>query len=326
MTLRDRKLSNVLERDVDLLLLEEVQCNPRFAEWISDRSGLQDDYDLVGAWNSLVTADGESDLVIVFNEGVRTKQLPEFPTNHLALMIENKIDAAFQPDQANRYRRRGEAGIEEGQWSGYVTVLIAPKRYLETMTDEHVFDVTIPYEEIARELDSYGDARSKWRADVLRQAAKGRMAHSRPIVADEHVTRLMNELHRKITDNGFGLVLHPDKDWNVASASWYTFPRPSLPPGTSLDHRTAEGVVCLNVGRTRAEDVAKALTHLLPEGAMIEQRGMATIILFRVEPLDLTSTAEEQHDSYHEALCKALELRNWAAGCRPEFASIPRQN
>ena len=323
--IRNHCLDRVIERDIDLLLLEEVHCNTNFAGWLRDRSEIGGNCTFDNAWNSLATADGESDLIAIYNEGKLTRQRPQDEPVHIALMIENKIDAAFQPNQAERYRKRGQAGIEAGHWSKYVTILFAPKQYIKNMTGEHVFDLAISYEEAAKELNSYSDPRSLWKAEVLRQAAKGKMAHSRPIVPDEHVTELMNTLHKRIAAKGFGLTLPSERPWNVSSASWYLFPKPSLPPGTTLDHRTSEGIVCLNVNRSSASDVAKALTHALPEGAMIAQRGKATIILFKVEPLDLTSTVEDQYISYWESLRKALELRNWAAEYRDEFASIPRQ-
>lgn len=322
--IRENNLSNVLERDVDLLLLEEVQCNPRFAEWLRDRSSIPDDYELIGAWNSLATTDGESDLVVVYNEGVRARQRPDDEPFHLALMIENKIGAEFQPDQADRYRIRGEAGMTASQWSQYTTALLAPERYIKSMTGEHVFDVTITYEEIAQELASYGDARSDWRSEILRQAARDRMAHSRPIIPDQDVTYLMSRLHEMAAAKQINLELPSTRTWNMASASWYTFPKQGAPAGISLDHRASEGIVCLNVKRTKSEDITKVVANILPEGAMIEQRGMATIIFFHVESLDLTRGAEEQFDAYWSALRRAVELRDWAMEYRPILASIPR--
>lgn len=325
-SLRGNNLSNVLERDVDLLLLEEVQCNPRFAEWFRDRAEIHDDYELIGAWNSLATADGESDLVIVYDEGIRARQRPDDEPFRIALMIENKIGAMFQPDQAARYRRRGDSGIETSQWSEYTTALVAPETYIQTMSGEHVFDVIMTYEEVAQELESYDDVRSRWRAEVLRQAAKGRIAHSRPMTPDENVTHLMERLHEMASSKGVGLDLPSSRKWNVATASWYTFPRGGLPSQISLDHRVSEGIVCLNLKRTQASDAAKIVAHQLPHGAVIEQRGKATIIFLRTDPLDINGHAEEQFDSYWNALNKAMDLRNWAMDNRTMLASIPQNS
>lgn len=43
------------------------------------------------------------------------------------ILIENKLDAAFQPQQAERYRTRGDAYLQNGECDRWVTVLLAPR-------------------------------------------------------------------------------------------------------------------------------------------------------------------------------------------------------
>src|SRR4029077_11477868 len=64
---------------------------------------------------------GESDVLLVVD-------LED--ADRLALMIEDKINAPFQPEQANRYQQRGEQGIQDGQWKRFTTCLCAPEGYL----------------------------------------------------------------------------------------------------------------------------------------------------------------------------------------------------
>ena len=88
----------VSERDIDLLLLEELVSSPVFRKWLVDKV-YQDDQpagQLVGVWHS-VSRDslGESDLVYVEQdeEGRR------------AILIENKIDAVHNRNRPNATSR-----------------------------------------------------------------------------------------------------------------------------------------------------------------------------------------------------------------------------
>src|SRR5262245_12113083 len=88
-------LACVRERDVDLLLLEELCVDDAFRRWFAERAlgaGANAAAGAFrGAWQSVSEAGlGESDLVVDFDG-------PD--GRGLRLLVENKIDAPFQPDQ-----------------------------------------------------------------------------------------------------------------------------------------------------------------------------------------------------------------------------------
>ena len=58
----------VIERDIDLLLLEELKVSPTFARWFAAQvAGVDTFGSTSGAWHSVVDAEhGESDLIFVF--------------------------------------------------------------------------------------------------------------------------------------------------------------------------------------------------------------------------------------------------------------------
>jgi hypothetical protein len=64
------------------------------------------DAEVIETHLSLFNKDGESHLVIIY----RVKNSEE----RVAFLIEDKIDAGFQPAQAQRYRVRGDDGISKG--------------------------------------------------------------------------------------------------------------------------------------------------------------------------------------------------------------------
>ena len=115
-------LEAVSERDVDLLILEEMSVNRTFIEAFLAEIGL-DELQQWKVFHSVTdSALGETDLLVrLVLGGGRTR----------AVLIENKIDAIAQPEQANRYKLRGEAGIENGDWGSFSTCIMAPERYLQ---------------------------------------------------------------------------------------------------------------------------------------------------------------------------------------------------
>lgn len=109
------------ERDIDLLLAEELMVDETFAYWFAVTVGLADVAGLVDVWVSKSDNLGESDLIALYDctDGSRT-----------ALMVEDKVDAPMQPDQAGRYRLRGQREVAAGLCSRYRVVLCAPSAYL----------------------------------------------------------------------------------------------------------------------------------------------------------------------------------------------------
>src|SRR5262245_25450683 len=103
MPLPELRLESVDERDIDLLLLEELEVSEPFRRWFWSSCGLgyPEHCAMAGVWHSISHPKfGESDLIVLVCDGAGPAT---------ALLVENKVDAPPQPDQATRYRRRGEA-------------------------------------------------------------------------------------------------------------------------------------------------------------------------------------------------------------------------
>lgn len=104
----------VTERDIDLLILEELAVNEDFCRWLVRRLPGEPNYqNTLGAWHSVCdTTLGESDIVYAFVAATGKR---------IAVLIENKIGAPPQPEQAERYKQRGSKGIDRGDWDDCVT-------------------------------------------------------------------------------------------------------------------------------------------------------------------------------------------------------------
>src|ERR1700756_3900990 len=94
---------DVTERDMDFLFAEELECDPVFRAWFLDRTGSSEGAQgLLRVGRSISTRHGETDLLLVHRAHDGSRR---------AVMIENKVAAAFMPLQAERYRLRGEGGF-----------------------------------------------------------------------------------------------------------------------------------------------------------------------------------------------------------------------
>lgn len=81
---------------------------------------------------------GTADLVLHLWQGKRLQAL---------VLIENKIDAGFTPDQPQRYRISRDAHIADGVAPLVATLLMSPSIYIGGSRLKDVFDGALPYED-----------------------------------------------------------------------------------------------------------------------------------------------------------------------------------
>jgi hypothetical protein len=99
-------------------------------------------------------AFGENDVEIV-----AAIQRPGEVETRVGLLIEDKVDARQGINQAERYRARAEFRVQDGSWSEFKCVLVAPQKYLEAAYPEgdvgnSGWDCLISFEDIAACLKS----------------------------------------------------------------------------------------------------------------------------------------------------------------------------
>ncbi|MBU1309269.1 MAG: PD-(D/E)XK nuclease superfamily protein [Gammaproteobacteria bacterium] len=154
---------SLTERDVDLLLLEELLVSESFANWfVSEVTRQSSPIRIIGAWHSVSDALlGESDLIVKFEAAAGLTE---------AILIENKIDAAAQIEQGYRYKMRGEKGIANGEWVKFTTCLFAPQSYIDRNAEP--YDVEISYEQVVAFFQTQADVRSRYRAAFLQEAVE----------------------------------------------------------------------------------------------------------------------------------------------------------
>ena len=273
-----------------MLILEEINVSSDFSSWFYSKVMSESPAPkLIGAWHSVVDGDlGESDLVAIYENG------------H-AILIENKIDAVEQPQQAERYRLRGEKGVVDKKWKLFTTCMIAPEEYLQKVTG---YDSTICYEDLVGWFGSIGDRRSMWRKYILQEAIEQNRRGHNP-ETDINVTKFWTNYWQYATANHPELGMQkPDKKPSQASFIYF---KPSLPNGLSLVHKLDKSAVDLQIAGMagRVDEFSDIFADLDVE---VVTTGKSAAFRRMVPLIDHTASFESQKDIVEEALVKAEEL------------------
>jgi hypothetical protein len=151
-------IESIQERDIDLLLLEELSCNFAFAYWFTHETGLPELKEVNGAWKSINEFGlGETDILF------------DYDSEHkrVYLLIENKIDASFQNEQYARYLQRAAKYLDHKNCDEAYCLLVAPQKYCENQNN---FESYLSYESIATRLEGEASPRSIFKSQLLRIA------------------------------------------------------------------------------------------------------------------------------------------------------------
>ena len=148
-------VESVQERDIDLLIIEELNVNLEFCDWFVNQLDLEKPSSKIKAFRSISDYGlGETDILISYQTRSKTK----------FILVENKIDASFQDNQFERYKERGDNYVNNNKCDEYQIVLIAPRSYCETQSS---FSSFISYESIKKFFTDQNEARSNYKGEIL---------------------------------------------------------------------------------------------------------------------------------------------------------------
>lgn len=224
-------LPRLYERDIDVLLQEELIFNEAVCNIFSSALGLNDPLQVSECSLSVVDGTGETDLLARFLVDGKSG----------VLLIENKIDAAFQPTQPERYKARANEMANNGQ-AAYC-ILIAPTRYMDGNAAAAHFDACVTYEDVARAIGSQDTERAKHRAALLLRAVQQAKSSYIVIPAPE-VTTMWQRIYEiaRAEFPSLGMKAPTDKGEN----SWWVIFKGNLPPRITVDWKVKNGVVDLS--------------------------------------------------------------------------------
>ncbi len=178
------------ERDIDLLLIEQLHVSPGFIDQFSTMLGLPG-AEVEKVQHSVYREHGETDVLVTASHAGR----------RVAVMIEDKIGAQMQPDQCERYHLRGEALCETGAVDSYCTVLCAPASYISGVPTTERWQKRISFQDIAEIIKEEAFPGWEWRAALLIGAAgkQGRAyaASDRASVQYDSIIAELKEAYRE---------------------------------------------------------------------------------------------------------------------------------
>lgn len=171
------KFSDVSERDMDLLFLEEFASSLEFLNIFLSKINLEN-ADIIEVEQSKVDMEyGESDMTLIVEKDNKKH----------GILIENKIDAIAMANQYGRYVERGKIGVKNGEYNDFSVFIVAPREYLAANDESKKYPHRVSYEECLEYFKSKTDARSLFKAQHIEQAISKRK-HGYQVVEHSDVT------------------------------------------------------------------------------------------------------------------------------------------
>jgi ADP-ribosylglycohydrolase len=314
-------LDNVRERDLDVFLAAHLSASLSFrSRFIHRVLGLDAEYRLVACRVSQATEAGETDVLL---------EVAGQDGAVMAILVENKIDAAFQPQQAERYRQRGQHGIIAGSWSAYRTCLVAPKQYLGDVASPDPWDMRIELEQIAVWMRELGTPHDLVFARICEQAVAKFSRTSAPVSTAATsfwlaYRQMAKELLPDVQITGLGEKVS-------VNAPWPSFDVDQLGRSILLIHKPWKGVVDITCYSIPVEETEAAIRDMIPAGAFVTEPktsaagvGRSSLIRLKVAPLDHLMPFDEQVDSARVALAGVGLMRPLALAIRKRFGRRAR--
>jgi len=291
------------ERDVDLVLMEEFTASPAFLRWFLGCIGVDPNAELIEARHSVTTSNGESDLELTLGSGPGV----------VKILIEDKVDAQFQPQQAKRYRERAARYLKDGECCRAMTVLVAPDAYITNSDEKCGFDQHVSLERIGTWFQDSPDVgpRRAYKTTLLAQTID-RAAKGWTLVPDDKCTAFWRE-YREIA-----LALAPDlnppptKDRPAGSTFIYFKPK-AFPKHVRVVHKLTYGNVDLQFDGLGEETAALRTRYAdsMEPDMNIEQANKSAVVRVKVPTLDVSGSVEEQRADVEHGIRQAARLAKW---------------
>lgn len=287
------KFADIIERDMDLLFLEELVSSEAFLKIFLSRIGLKN-ANIISAEHSKKDNDlGESDLTIILE-------------NHfekIALLIEDKIDAIAQPKQSSRYIERGNKGISDGEYDKYYIFIVAPSTYLETNEEAKKYPNSVSYEEVLAYFENKNDKRSLFKAIQIKKAIYKKESGYQPIVHNG-VSDFWEKYVAYQKENYPDLLLASSAGKKGSAASWPRF-RTQI-KGLYMLHKSEFGYIDLTFESAKVyiqkiDNLIKSTFGSYDDiGASIVVTGKSVALRMLVPKLDFKLSFEEQKTKVEE--------------------------
>ena len=314
-----RSSRSIQEFWIDFLLEEEFTVSDSFcAAFLSACDYRLRFHSVIDVTHSVGDRHGEADLIV----RVWASYGNETP-ERVALLIEDKITAGFQPRQAERYRLRGEDGLLDRRWDRFITVLVAPDAYLSQSSG---FDIPISFESLKAWIATDDPKRREFKLHRLDEAISKKNAHGVQVV-DRAMTAFRSSYYDCLSAFnlrvGTDFKMRPPKDTYYGD-TWFILKSDRLPHWCEIRHMASSGNVEITFKDTDLQKAAH-LEHFLPQGMVLMSTGkyQQHVTIRASVPKILAFTEFEAHRGQVEVTFAAANtLLSLFEGNRAEFESI----
>lgn len=290
---------------MDLIFLEEFVASSEFADIFLKH------IDLCGAKAVSIEHSktdpeyGESDLTIIVDKcGVKH-----------ALLIEDKIDAIAMPDQAERYFKRGELGVKNGEYNSFDVFIVAPEKYLRENREAQKYPHHISYEEIALYFKDQENCRAQFKYQMVVQAVK-KQKSGHQLIESEEATAFWDAYIDYQKDKYPSLWLTSTKGPRSITSTW-TWYRTVI-KDVLIYHKCEKGFMDLTFPNQSERIVAfeKELFNILGNvndlGVFLVKTGKSVALRIEVPVIDIKKSFNEHIDEIEVCFKAANKLSELA--------------
>lgn len=313
------RVPDVCERDIDLLLLEEFVASSDFRSWFLAQIGAEQTAALAEACRSVKTMNGESDLELTFHGS----------SGLVKILIENKVDAAFQPNQPQRYAERAERYRGVGAYREILTVVIAPEVYFGNESSAFGFDAKVTYEAaLAWFEQAQLGARKGYKLAMLRGAIdRGRLGWK--LVPHRGVSEFWRAYWQLCEQIAPQLSMPVPKGEIPADSHFIRFRPAILPDSVSLYHKVGYGHVDLQFAGMgdRLAEIEQLYRSSLQPSMRIDKAAKSAVVRVRVAPVDMTTAAfSSARGAIRQGIEAAVLLLDWYSKVQSPAAGTVQPN
>ncbi|MCB1356100.1 MAG: PD-(D/E)XK nuclease family protein [Maritimibacter sp.] len=318
-------LTHATERDIDLLLVEELACSPDFVAWLLARAA--------GTRPIVQSSEVLHSTRRMFNRReIDIRLRASTDRGDVLLLIENKLDADEQPDQARSYREEAETLAEDGLV--VLTLLVSPDGYAASHPEfSGAFDHLVTYEEVetyfesaARELPALLASRMTYRAGLMRQAIdRGRRGYVQVIhpgkrAFSERYVALLQEMAPELVP-GPSMLRESAAESVTMIFAPETLPKWPFLPRMRIVHQLRDANANLNfygwgdAWDQLSETIGAALEnsdfHALPTMNRRRNGGSSLKIVAETPKVDQFGDFDAQVDAIQQGIRATATLRHW---------------
>ena len=285
----DIKFDTTLERDMDLLIMEEFICSPLFARIFLDTVGITCDYTIEQVIHSMRDADlGESDIVIILDIGDKRH----------AIHIEDKIDALAMPNQSGRYAKRAEKDIAAGKYDEYSVLIVAPAKYLSANQEAQKYEHQVQYEQLRDYFAAQNDLRSKYKLALIDRAIYDQKAGYQ-YEANPGVVSFCAAM------DAYQREHYPTLP--IGTQAWWRGYKTMISTATIV-YKANKGFCDLQFSNCTREDLLSKVKDYLSDRMTVEKAGKSASVRICVSPVWFENRFEEKVREVDEALAAIMEL------------------